>query len=287
MKTCNTTKQMAALAAVFLGVAVMNSRADQDQSTPAAGKERNYKGTIVSYDAQTHVVRVKSWTLLSQQFALGDNCRYVMLNKPRGSSADLRLGEKVTVRYQKSHGVRIASQIEQQPMQFVGKVASIDFNKHEMIVHQPGLDKPLNIAMDCNVMLRNHRSGVLTDIKPGDHVTVTYEIPNGEPTARQIAQTSSEFVGKLTAINLDNQTLRARDMFSDKKFNLANNCVIVVNGRAGGKLNELKPNDRLAFDYDSINGVNVVNRIAPAPDESQTNSMVTTAPGYPDYPGGY
>lgn len=285
MKINITTKQTAALVAVILGTTGMGALADQ--ATSAAGTERSYTGTVTSCDAQNRMMKVKSWMLLKKQFSLGDNCAYVMLDNPRGSAGDLRPGEKVTVHYQTSHGVRIADRIEQRPMQFEGTVGLIDLDKHQLIVHQPGLDKPLVIAAGCNVILRKDRAGSLADIKPGDHVLVTYELPDGDPTARRIAQTSSEFVGRLTAINLDNQTLRARDTFADKKFNLADNCVIVVNGKMDGKLGELKPNERLVFDYDSINGVNVVNRIAPAPPEAQTNSMYTTVPGYPDYPGGY
>jgi hypothetical protein len=38
----------------------------------------------------------------------------------------------------------------------------------------------------------------------------------------------------------------------------------VINGKINGQLADLKPNDKLVFSYDEINGVNVANRIAPA-----------------------
>jgi hypothetical protein len=51
-------------------------------------------------------------------------------------------------------------------------------------------------------------------------------------------------------------------MFDTKKFNLGDNCAIVIDGKINGRLADLKPNDKLVFSYDEINGVNVANRIA-------------------------
>jgi hypothetical protein len=36
----------------------------------------------------------------------------------------------------------------------------------------------------------------------------------------------------------------------------------VIDGKINGRLADLKPNDKLVFSYDEINGVNVANRIA-------------------------
>lgn len=284
MKMSNT-KQVVIVAAVLLGTRGFNALADQ--AAPAGGSEKSYTGQVISVDQPNRVISVKSWIFSKRQFSLGDNCACVMLGNQNNTADDLRPGEKVTVHYQVSHGVRIADRIEQQPMLFEGTVAVIDLQKHEMILHRTGLDKPMQIAAGCNVVLKNDRSGVLTDIKPGDHVTVTYEIPDEVPTARQISQTSAEFTGKLTAIDLGRQTVKAEDLFSTKKFNLADNCEIMVNGQMNGKLSDLKPDERLVFNYNSVNGVNVVNRIAPAPENGQTNSMFTVTPDYSGYPGGY
>ena len=36
----------------------------------------------------------------------------------------------------------------------------------------------------------------------------------------------------------------------------------MIDGKINGRLADLKPNDKLVFSYDEINGVNVANRIA-------------------------
>jgi Cu/Ag efflux protein CusF len=281
MKINKTTKQTMALAAVVTAATAFSASALADQTMPAAGQEKSYTGQIVSVDPQDHTLSVKSWALSKKEFNLGNNCAYMLPGVNNGMSGDLRPGQKVTVSYQDLHGVRIAGRVEQRPMQFEGMVTAIDPNKHTLTMHQRMLDKPMLVADGCTVVLRGNKPGVLTDIQPGDHVMVTYETPNGNPTARQISQTSIEFTGRLTAIDLDEKTIKAKSAFETRKFNLADNCAIVINGQPDGKLNQLKPNEKLVFDYDNINGVNVVNRIAPAPTEEQKSSASTTTPVYP------
>jgi Cu/Ag efflux protein CusF len=279
------TKQTMVLAAVMTATAAFNAPADQ--ATPAAGPEKCYTGQIVSIDPQNRTLSVQSWMLSKKEFNLGDKCAYVVWGINNSTAGDLRPGQKVSVVYQDSHGVRIADRVEQRPMQYEGMVTAIDFNKHTLTMHQRGFDEPMVIADGCNVTLRDNKPGVLTDIQPGDHVTVTYETPNDIRVARQIAQTSSAFTGRLTAIDLDQKMVKAKSTFETKKFNLADNCAIVIAGRTDGTLSQLKPGDRLLFNYDTVNGVNVVNRIAPAPAEEERNNLTTTTPGYPAYPTGF
>jgi hypothetical protein len=79
------------------------------------------------------------------------------------------------------------------------------------------------------------------------------------------------FTGDLTAIDLDQKTLRAKAMFATKKFNVGNDCAILVNGKPDGKLTALRPGESLTFSYDDVNGVNIVNRIAPAGTSSSSS----------------
>ena len=273
MKANRSICRMAICAAVLTATAVIRSPADQ--ATPAARPERTCTGTIVSVDPKEHTLETK-WFLFSRSFNLGDNCTYVLLDKNPGAAGDLRPGEKVTVSFQDAHGVLIADRVVQEPMRFEGMVAAIDPATHTLTLHHPGVDKHLQIADGCKIVLRGDKPGTLADIQPGDHVTVTYETPDGKPTAREIAQTSLEYTGTLTAIDLGEKTLKAKSPFSSKKFNVADNCAIVINGRTDGQLSDLKPDEKLVFNYDEINGINVVNRIAPA--EFQTNSAAANAP---------
>jgi len=272
----NTTKAIWTTVCALVLTATAAVRAPADEATTAARPEKSCTGTVASVDPKEHVLNLKEWTTMNKSFNLGDNCIYMLVDKNNGTASDLRPGERVTISYQDSHGVRIVDRVEQRPMQFEGMVKAVDTEKHTLTLHRPALDKQLQIADDCKIVLRNDKPGTLADIRIGNHVTVTYETPGNAPTARQIAQTSMAFTGTLTAIDLGEKTLKAKAMFGSKKFNVADNCAVVINGKTDGRLADLKPNDRLVFNYDEINGVNVVNRIALA--EVQQDSLTTTAP---------
>jgi hypothetical protein len=262
------------------------------QPAMAAKPERSYTGLVVSLDPKERAVSVKSWPFPKKTFNLGDNCTYALsyttLENKAGTANDLRAGEKVTVRYQDSHGVLIADRIEQRALQSRGLVAAINPDQHTLTLRRSGLEKQLVLPTNCIVLLRGEKAGTLADIHAGDHVTVMYELPDRTPTAREIAQTSLAFTGTLTAIDLGDKTVKARAPFETKKFNVADNCAVVINGKPDGKLSDLKPDEKLVFSYDEINGINVVNRIGPAPVETQSKAnQMSTGPGYPGYPLGY
>jgi hypothetical protein len=250
-----------------------------DQATAAAIPDKTYTGMVVSTDQQEHVLTVRGWAFSKKSFNLGDGCNYTMLFKNPAGAADLRDGQKVTVAYQDAHGVLIANRVSQEPMRYEGMVKAMDPDKHALTLHSSGSDKTLQMADNCQIVLRNGKVGTYGDIKVGNHVTITYEKPGDMLTAYQIAQTSIMFTGKLTAIDLDARTVKAKTMFESKKFNVADNCSIVINNKPDGHLADLRPDEKLAFSYDEINGVNVVNRIAPADEQQkEANPVAATGP---------
>lgn len=257
--------------------------AAQDRAAAAAPNDKSYTGMIVSVDPNEHVVKVKNWAMFTRQFNLGANCFYAQVDDNNAPATDLRPGEKVTVSYQSAHGVPIADRIQQDPMRFAGTIIAIDNDKHTLTLHRTGLDKVLQFPNNSKIRLRDGRAGTFADVKVGDYVTATYEMPGNEPTVRQIAQTTIAFTGTLTALNLNDNTVQAKSGFTSKKFELADNCTIVVNGKAGGQLTDLRLNDKLSFNYDEVNGVNIVTRIGPAEPAANNvavNPRPSTAYGY-------
>lgn len=270
MKTTRMKSWMAVCAAVLTAAAVLPAAADQP--APAVRPEKIYTGLVVSVDPKENTLEAKGF-LLGKKFNLGSACNYTFLDKGAGSAADLHPGQKIVVRYEDVGGVLVADRIEQLAMQFEGKVEAIDDGTRTLTLHRPVSDRKMQIADDCKIVLRNEKPGTLADIQPGNYVTVIYEKPATKPVARRIEQTSMEFTGALTAMDLGERTVKAKGMFDTKKFNLADNCTILVNGKLDGRLSDLKPDEKLVFSYDEIDGVNVANRIAPVK-AAATNSVV-------------
>jgi Cu/Ag efflux protein CusF len=252
---------MAAGVSVLTVLAAANALADQAATAPA--HEKTCTGTVVSIDPKERVLEVKG-VLLSKKFNLGENCVFTFLGKGTGKMDDLRPGQKMRISYQNVHGVLVADRVTQEAMRSEGTVKSVNPDQRTLTLHFRALDKTFRIADDCKVVLRDAKSGTLADVEPGHHVTVTYETPNGTATARQIAQTSATFTGTLTAIDLPERTVKAKATFDAKKFNLADGCTIVLNGKTGGQMRDLRPGEKLTFSYDDVNGINIVNRIANA-----------------------
>jgi hypothetical protein len=263
------TKVLRAWAAVCLSAltATAGYRAladDASANATAAKPDKDYTGTIVSVDPKEYTLQVKSFPFSNKKFNLGDACTYTIVGQDSGTVGDLRPGQKVTVGYQDAHGVLVADRVTQQPMRDEGMVKAVDPATQTLTLDQSMMDKKFQLPADCEVTLRGDRVGTVADIQPGNHVLITYEVPDGKATARQIAQTSETFTGDLTAIDLDQKTIKAKAMFTSKKFNLGDDCAVVINGKPNGKLTDLRPGESLIFSYYNINGVNVVDRIAPA-----------------------
>jgi Cu/Ag efflux protein CusF len=252
------------LSALTATAAYRASADDASANATTAKPDKTYTGTIVSVDSKEHLLDVRGFPFSSKKFNLGDTCAYTIVGQDTGAIGDLRPGQKVTVGYQNAHGVLVADRVTQQPMRDEGMVKAIDPATQALTLHLGVMDKTFQLPANCEVTLRGDKSGTVADIRPGNHVLITYEVPNGKPTAREIAQTSESFTGDLTAIDLDQRTIKAKAMFTTRKFDLGDDCAIVINGKPNGKLTDLRPGESLSFSYDNINGVNVVNRIAPA-----------------------
>jgi hypothetical protein len=221
---------------------------------------KSYTGTIVSVDTKEHTLGLEGF-FTSKTFNLGDNCTYTLVDKGAGVIGDLHPGQRVEVVYQEMHDVFVADRVTQEPMCYEGTVKACDPAQRTITLHTRGRDKLFPIAGDCKVVLRGDKPGSLADVQAGNYVTVTYETPNDKPTVRKITQTSETYTGSLTAIDLESKTVKAKSLFDTKKFNLGDNCAIVIDGKINGRLSDLKPNDKLVFSYDEINGVNVASRI--------------------------
>ena len=275
MKTIEFYSRVVAFASVVMLMSAMPTLGDGTTST---NLEKDYTGTINQVDVKQSTLEVKGF-LSSKKFNLGSSCVYVLLEKPFGAITDLRSGQKVKVFYQDANGILAADRVEQQPQSFEGRVTSIDTTNGILKLSAHWEEKSFQMGSNCAIVLHNDQSGSPGDIQIGGNVTVTYEEPGNALIATRIAQTSAVYTGTATAIDLPNRTITAKALLGSKKFSIADGCPVVIHGKTDGQLTDLKPDERLVFSYDEVNGVNVVNRIASAPVETDTNSTYITQPG--------
>jgi hypothetical protein len=235
-------------------------------SQPKAAKTektlRTCTGTLISADQQERTVTVKRF-LFSRTFNLGDGCTVSVPEKPDARPADLRRGEWVTVAYRQINGVPVALKVEQSLETLTGAITAIDAEHRTLKLDQGAFTRSYTLAGDCKVRLRDGDGGQLDDLQVGHHVTVAFARASGPKIVRRIEQTSAEFNGRLTAIDLSDRTVKLRVLLGEKKFSVGGDCKIVVDG-AFASLDKLDLDRPATVNYDEVDGIYIANRISQA-----------------------
>lgn len=240
---------------------LLATMASADDSAAPTKSEKHFAGMVSAVDSKERTLQAHAF-LASKRFNLGDNCLITLPDKSSGSINDMRPGQKITVYYTDAQGVLVADRVEQHAMRQVGTIKSISTDTGTFVVHIGPGDKTYMLADNCRVVLRDNKSGRVTDLKPGQLVTVTFETPPGPPVARQIDQTSASYDGTLSAIDSSERTVKAQRLGGANVFHLADGCVIVANGKLDARLGDLRIGEKVTLNYDEVDGVKVVNRIA-------------------------
>jgi hypothetical protein len=265
------TKMMRVARAGGLAVMIFACAASTYAEDNPGANEKTSSGTITGLDAKAKVLKLRGF-MFSRSFVLGDDCKLALDDKTAVSLVDFRPGQRVTVSYQNADGVLVADRVTLDRLFFTGEVTAIDPKNRSLSVRHLGETRSFDIGDNCGVTLNNNGSGTLDDIKAGSRVTVTYETPGGRWTARQIELPSLHFTGTLGAINLSERTLSAsKPLLGEKRFHIAGNCAVVINNKIK-RLEDLRAGENCELSYDIVDGVNIVNRIAPVPAPGQAEA---------------
>jgi hypothetical protein len=248
----------------------------------AAAQEHEciWKGTVTAVNPQNRTVTAKGW-LTTKTFNLGANCGIAVVDKPEAAATDLRPGDKVRIQYQASEGVLVADRIDEEAPLITGTVESVDPKAGALTLaaaplHRLRLEhRVFHTAGDCKIVLWNGKSGTLADVRPGDRVTVVYDVPDSMPTAYRINDGSLIFTGKLEAADLSERTVRV----SEKTFSLADGCRIVTRGQDNAPMAALRLGHDYTFTFHELNGVNVADRVTFSPDDKTAPEGLKAAPG--------
>jgi Cu/Ag efflux protein CusF len=257
MKTATVRWTMAGWAAWLL-LAMTGQVAAAVSST---AKPKSFKGTITAVDPKEKSVAVRGfWT--TRTFNVGDHCKVSLEDNANAELKDLRPGYRVEVGYLENNGVRIASQVMQKNLIFTGNISAIDPAGRILKVKRGGVTETFVAGDHCKVVIREDRNRALADLRIGHKVTVSYSAPGGAKVAQKIEQAGSTFTGTVEAIDADARTLKAQHLLSEKKFNLAKDCPIVIGGKSDGKLSDLRIGDKLSVHYEEMDGVLVATCVA-------------------------
>ena len=172
----------------------------------------------------------------------------------------------------------------QEDLAFKGRMTLLDKTSRKLSVKHRGFQREFTLAPDCAVK-KHGELGSLEDLKMGHLVRVVYELGDDSKIARRIEQEDEEFVGTIRAIDAETRTIKAENMFDDRKFSLTDDCQIVMPGQPDARLRNLRIGDRVSFSYEDNDGVLVANRIGLEASPSRKRADDVQASTQPTAPG--
>lgn len=238
-------------------------------------KQRTFEGTVKSVDEKERMLAVESM-FLTRSFVAGEHCRVQMEEKPVAALKDLKAGHRVKVTYLRSDGVNVAVRMVQENAVFTGHITSIDATGKTFKVKSGLATKSFAVAGDCKFTLREDKGRGFGDLKLGHKVTVRYAGAARENLAFKVEQASQVFAGTVEAIDAEANVVKARQLMANKRFILGDDCQIILDGRIGGKLRDLRIGDKAVFHYENVEGVLIANRLAReagAPSETKSEQL--------------
>jgi len=255
------TAKVRSIVAVWATLLLLASTGWAGAAVPSTARPKSFKGTVTAVDQKEKTFAVRGfWS--TRTFNAGDHCKVSLEDKEDAELKDLRPGYRVVVNYPGNNGVRVASQVVQKNLVFTGNISAIDPAGRILKVKRGTVSETFVAGDHCKVIIREDRNRALADLRIGHKVTVSYSAPGGAKVAQRIEQTGSIFTGTVEAIDADDRTLKAQHLLSEKKFNLAKDCPIVIGGKSVGKLSDLRIGDKLTVHYEDLDGVLVATTIA-------------------------
>lgn len=258
MKT--QSQRWIALAGLTLLFATSSRLVADGGTAMATGMVDQFEGTVKQVNATEKTITVKNFWA-TRTFDLSDTCHVTLEDSPNGGLKALKPGHRVNMQFVNHDGVRIARSIHQANLAFTGHIVSLDATNKTFRVKAAMIDRNFSVAPDCKVIFHDGKSRDFTELKIGHRVTVKYLTPDDVHLARTIEQKSLEYAGRVDAIDARTDTVKAGSLVANRTFRLADNCQIIVAGRAGGELKNLRIGDRVTFHYENVDGVLVANRL--------------------------
>ena len=277
MKTIVTLFQTMAAVSVTSMFLTLAGRA---YGEAAPEKYKTFNGRVVKVDDEDGIVTARGfWFWTKKDFSVGDGCKVLIGDRSKEATLqDLAPGNQIEVQYSSVGGVNVARRIAGTYDRFTGHIVALDPKAQKLTVEKGLNKKPFVLGENHRVVVREKKAA-MRDLKIGDQVTVAYFSVRDSNVACEIAQNSKTFSGTVEAIDAETRMLKAEHLMTDHTFRLTDDCPIVINGKAGGQLSDLRIGDTVTFNYDNVDGVMVANRIALETEARQGEQSKAT---YPD-----
>lgn len=242
---------------LLLGLACLLTTA-VSAGPPENGQQTS--GTLAAVNVKDRTVTLKGfWS--SKTYNLGEGCQLEIPNNPNPQIADLHPGHQVDITYQTVNGIPVVSHLVQEDLIVIGDIESLDVDKRTLVIGLGSRAKTFAITEKCKFIDRNNSETKIEEFKVGNRVNVIYDLDGTTMSAYRIEKRSELYTGDLDAVDLSAHTIKAKFLLTNKRFILGEDCVIIVNGKKGASVSDLRLGKSTDISYENVNGVFVAHRI--------------------------
>jgi Cu/Ag efflux protein CusF len=152
---------------------------------------------------------------------------------------------------------------------YTGTVVSVNPDGRTLDVKGFWLSKEFNLGDQCAYVLWNNPSGAISDLRPGEKLTITYQDTSGVLVADRVQQIPMTCSGTVKSYDPTTHTLVLRSGWVDNTLQVPDNCKIVLYGDKPGMIADVQTGDPVTITYDTPNDRMTAQQIA------QTNASYT------------
>src|SRR5260221_3755837 len=123
---------------------------------------------------------------------------------------------------------------------YTGTVVSVDPKENTLETKGFVLNRTFNLGAGCSYTLPDNSAGTVNDLRPGEKVAVIYQDANGVLVADRIWQQPMRYDGMVKAIDPNAHTLTLHVHGTDKTFQIANDCGVMLRNEKSGALADIQ-----------------------------------------------
>jgi hypothetical protein len=145
-------------------------------------------GVVKSIDPARRQLVLGRWDH-DKTLMLAQDCKVQVHDKMNDGLASIMPGDHVTVVYETPSGPAVAHEIARTTVSYTGAVVAIDVPHRTISVEDAVSTKQFSLANDCSIVMGTTIDAPMTDLRPGERLTVNYDKVNGVNVANRIAPT--------------------------------------------------------------------------------------------------
>ena len=146
----------------------------------------SYEGTVQACDPALRTITLHLRGR-DRALPLANDCKILLRGDKAGSLNDIQAGNYITMVYEMPDGKPVAKKIIQTSETFTGTLTAIDLDTRTVKAKSLYESKKFVMGDNCAIVVDGKINGKLSDLKPDDKLTVSYDEINGINVANRIA----------------------------------------------------------------------------------------------------